>query len=248
MPFTETGIPFSKPITHLLLAIRSILRRTRQLPGAGERSVARIFQFPALVADVPQIAIAAVNLFAAGGHGNSALLGVVETVFARLQIPLAPRRDHFQLRSQRLIGKFKADLIVALAGAAVCDRGCAFAQRHFHLVLGDYRPRQRGSQQIFMLVHCTCLQRRKHVSGQKLLAHVFDDHLAGAGLVSFFDDGFDVVSLAHVSDHGDHVVGVVFLQPGNDDGGIEPSGISKNYFVSGIRIPRIRAAHLAAKQ
>ncbi len=119
----------------LLLAVGSFLRRTGQLPGAGERRVARIFQFPALVADVPQVAIAAVDLLAAGGHGNAALLGIVEAVFARLQIPLAPRRDHLQLRSQRLVGQFEAHLIVALAGAAVRHRSRALAQRHFHLCL-----------------------------------------------------------------------------------------------------------------
>src|SRR6476661_4356650 len=83
----------------LLLAIWGILRRAGQLPRAGERSIACIFQFPAFVADVPQVAIAAMNLFAAGGNGNSPLLGIVETIFARLQIPLPPWGDDLQLRS-----------------------------------------------------------------------------------------------------------------------------------------------------
>src|SRR5690242_14538592 len=81
-----------------------------------------------------------------------------------------------------------------------------------------------------MLVDRSGLKRWKYVSGKKLFAHVFDDHLAGAGLICFFDYGFDVVPLAHVSNHGDYVVGVVFLEPGNDDGGVEASGISKNHF------------------
>src|SRR5439155_8315344 len=113
---------------HLLLAVRSILRRTRQLPGARERCVPGIFQFPALVADVPQIAITAVNFLPAGGHRNSAFLGIVETVFSRLEIPLPPGRDDFKFRSQGLVCQFEADLIVALAGAAMRDRGRALAQ------------------------------------------------------------------------------------------------------------------------
>ncbi len=93
---------FFKADDDLLLAVGSVLRRTSHLPGGGKRRVARIFQFPALVADVPEIAVAAVNFLPAGFDGNSPLLRVVETIFARLQIPLPPWRDDFQLRSQGL--------------------------------------------------------------------------------------------------------------------------------------------------
>ena len=127
------------------------------------------------------------------------LLGIIETVFARLQRPFAPRRDYFQLRSQRLIRQFETDLIVALAGAAVSHRGRAFAQRDFNLMLRDHRSRQRSPQQIFVLVDGACLQRGKHVSGQKLFAHILDDDFAGAGLVCFLDDRFDVIPLANVA-------------------------------------------------
>ncbi len=171
------------------------------------------------------------DLLSAGSHGNSPLLRIVEAILPRLQVPFPPGRDDFEFGSQRLVGKFEADLIVSLAGAAVCDRSGALTQSDLHLVLGDNRPRQRSPKQIFMLVHCTGLQRWKHVSAKKLLAHVFDDHLAGAGFVSLPDDGFDVVPLSHVSDHGDHVVGVVFLQPGNNDGGVESPGIGKHHFL-----------------
>ena len=82
-----------------------------------------IFQFPAFVADVQQVAVAAVDFFAALSNRDSMLLGVVETVFARLQSPLAPRSNHFQFRRQRLIRMLEAHLIVALAGAAVRHGG-----------------------------------------------------------------------------------------------------------------------------
>src|SRR6266849_7097812 len=48
---------------HLLFAIGSCLRRFRDLPGAGEWRIGGILQFPALMADVPQITVAAVDLF-----------------------------------------------------------------------------------------------------------------------------------------------------------------------------------------
>ena len=111
------------------------------------------------------------------------------------------------------------------------DRGRAFAQRNFNLMLGNHRTRQRSPQQILMFVHRARLQRGENISGQKFLAQVFHHHLAGAGLVGLFDDGFDVVSLAHIAHHGDHIVGIVFFQPRNDDGGIQTSGIRKHNFL-----------------
>ena len=86
---------------------------------------------PPSCANVQQVAIAAVNLLAALRHGNSVRLGIVETVLARLQRPLAPRHDDLQLRSQRLIGVLEANLVVALAGAAMGYGRRALTQRNF---------------------------------------------------------------------------------------------------------------------
>ena len=45
------------------------------------------------------------------------------------------------------------------------------------------------------------------------------------------DDSIKIFALSNVGDHGDHVIGVVFLEPGNNDGGVESSGISKHNFL-----------------
>ena len=121
------------------------------------------------MAHVQQIAVAAVDLLAALGHGNSMLLGVVEAVFARLQVPLAPGHDDLQLRRQRLVGVLEAHLIVALAGAAVGDSCRSFAQCNFDLILRDDRAGERGPQQILVLVDRAGLDRREDVVGQELL-------------------------------------------------------------------------------
>ena len=105
------------------------------------------------MAEVPEIAIAAVDLFSARGHGDAALLGVVEAIFARFQIPLAPWRYYFQLGSERLVGHLEADLIVAFAGASVADGRSAFAQCDFDLMFRDHGPGERGAEQIFIFVH-----------------------------------------------------------------------------------------------
>src|SRR4029077_2603017 len=81
---------------NLLFFVRGLWWRFRQLPGASKRRVGSVFKLSAFVAEMPEIAIAAVNFLAARAHCNAALLGIVEAVFARLEIPLAPRRHDFQ--------------------------------------------------------------------------------------------------------------------------------------------------------
>src|SRR2546427_83894 len=82
--------------------------------------------------DVPEIAIAAVNLLPACGDLNAVLLCVVQTIFARLQIPLPPRCNHFEFRRQRLICQLESNLVVAFSGAAMRERRRAFAEREFN--------------------------------------------------------------------------------------------------------------------
>ena len=64
----------------------------------------------------------------------------IEKRLPRLELPLAPRRDHRDVRVQRVIAQFKANLIVALARCAVanCIRACFV--RDLDLAFGDKRP------------------------------------------------------------------------------------------------------------
>ena len=214
----------------LLFFIGSLLRRLRHLPSAREWRVAGVFQLSAFVAQVPEIAIAAVNFLAARSHRNAALFRIVEAIFTRLQIPFAPRRDHFQLGSQRLISHLEAHLVVALSGATMADGRCAFAQCDFNLMFRNHRTRERGAEQVFILINRARFQRRPDIASQKLLAQIFDHDLAGSGFIGLVNHRFDVISLAHVGDHGDHFIGIVFLEPWNDDGGIKPARVGENNF------------------
>jgi len=176
---------------NLLFLVGRLLRRLRKLPRAGEWRTGGVFQFSAFVAQVPDVAIAAVNFLTARGDGNAAFFGVVETIFARLELPLAPRGHDLQLGSQRLVSHLKAHLVVALARAAVADGSCAFALRHFDLMFRDYGSRQRGAKQIFVLIDRARFQRRPDVASQELFAQIFDHYLAGSGLVRLVDDGLE---------------------------------------------------------
>src|SRR5215472_5565298 len=82
-----------------------------------------------------------------------------------------------------------------------------------------------------MLIHCACRDRREDVVSEELLAHVAYYDLRRTGLVRLGDDRVEVLALSNVGDHGDHLASVVFLEPGNDDGSIETSGISKYNFL-----------------
>src|SRR5699024_7898002 len=56
--------------------------------------------------------------------------------------------------------------------------------------------------------------------------------LGSAGLDGLFFQAVQLGALAHVAGNGDDfAVVVVFLQPGDDDGGIQTAGVSQYYFL-----------------
>jgi len=83
-------------------------------------------------------------------------------------------------------GDVEADLVVALAGAAVGDRVGALAPRHLHQQLGDERARQRGRERIRALVHRICLEVRPDEVADEPLARVDDVGPRRAGLIARF--------------------------------------------------------------
>ncbi len=85
-------------------------------------AIRRILERAALVAQVPQVAVARVEVARGLEHRDAVSFGVGERVLARADVPLAPRRDHRELRRQRQVGQLEAHLVVALAGAAVSQR------------------------------------------------------------------------------------------------------------------------------
>ena len=183
------------------------------------------------MAQVPDIAVAAVNLFPAGSHGDAALLGVIQAIFAGFQSPFAPRSNHLQFRSQCLKGMFKPHLIVALASASVGHSSSVFLERHFHLILGDHRTRQRRTQQILVLVYRSGPQRRENIVSKEFLAQINHCDLRRASLARLLHHLINVIALANVGDHGDDFTIVVFFQPGNNDGGVQSSGICQDNFL-----------------
>ena len=86
-------------------------------------------------------------------------------------------------------------------------------------------------EEVLPLVDRPGTERREGVLAEELLAGVDD---VGPGCAAGESLGFDlgeVVGLADVDRGGDDLaVAVLFLQPGNDAGGIETSGVGEDDF------------------
>src|SRR6185437_16576181 len=122
-PLYRNGNAPAEPDFDLLGFIGRVLWGLRPLPGGFQRRIGRIFEFSAFMTHVQQVAVATMDLCAAGSDGDSPAFGIGEAIFARLQVPLPPGSDHLELRRERLICMFEAHLIVAFAGASVRNRG-----------------------------------------------------------------------------------------------------------------------------
>src|SRR5882757_8210422 len=68
----------------------SFFRRDSPLPHSFAGGVGRIFEFAAFVAEVPDIAVAAVNVLFAFLDGHVVLFRVSDGVFAGVDVPFAP--------------------------------------------------------------------------------------------------------------------------------------------------------------
>jgi hypothetical protein len=99
------------------------------------------------VAEVPDIAIAAVNIFLGLLDGNIVRLRVGDGFFARDDVPFAPGGDDLQFRRQGFGGQLEANLIVALSRAAVRDSIGAQLFGELHLALRQKRTREGCAEQ-----------------------------------------------------------------------------------------------------
>jgi len=95
-------------------------------------------------------------------------------------VPLAPRRDHRELRRECGIRQLEAHLVVPFPRAAVSERVRADPSGDLDLPAGNERPRHRRAEQVLSAVNGTGAQRRPDEVGHQLLAQVLDVALIGA--------------------------------------------------------------------
>ena len=90
------------------------------------------------MAEVPDVSIAAVDVRFGLLDGHVVSASVPDRVFARSDVPLAPRGDDFEAGRDGLVRQLETHLIVAFPRAAVRQRVGAHAQPDFGLTLGHY--------------------------------------------------------------------------------------------------------------
>src|SRR5262245_9233609 len=211
-----------------------VLRLVRRFFGGDGQFEHRLFWFvcgvfedPAFVREVPDVAVVAVDLFEAGRDRDPALVGVIDRVLARDDVPFAPGGDHRQFGGQGFECQFKTDLIVALACASVCERVAARPLRDFDLAFGDDGPGERSAEQVFVFVDGAGAQRGPDVFGDEFVAQVFDVDFSRARSDGLLLQSGQLIALPEVSGDRDYFAVIVLFQPGNDDRGVESARVGE---------------------
>ena len=129
---------------------------------------------------------------------------------------VAQRRDHPHARVLRLERELEAQLVVALAGAAVDDRLGAELERDLGDRLGDHGPRERGDERVLALVERVRLERLRAPARPRTRPCGRPGRRRRRRPPCRADRRLEVELLADVDEHGDDLVeAVVLLQPGD---------------------------------
>ena len=152
----------------------------------------------------------------------------IQEVGARLERPVAPRRDDLDVGVERIGGKLEADLVVALAGGAVGDRVGAGFPGDLDQMLGDQRPGDRGAEQIGALIDGVGAEHREDEIADELLAHIHDADVLDAEHLGLLARRLQFAALAEIGGEGHDFRAEFGLQPFQDDGGVETAGIGEH--------------------
>ena len=136
-------------------------------------------------------------------------------------------------------GDVEADLVVALAGAAVGHGVRAFALGDLDQELGDQRPGQGGRQRIGALVQRVCLEMRPDEVGHESLAGIDDIGARRAGRDGAGLDAGAQRSAAEVDGQGHDLDAELLAEPGDGDRGVESPGVGEYDLVHGAADLRI---------
>ena len=194
------------------------------------RFVGRVLEIEPLVGEVPHVLVLGVVGLAGNLQRDVMRFGVRNFILPAFEVPDPPRRDDRHVGGECLDGQLKPDLVVALSGAAVADGVGALCLGDLDDPLGDQRPCEGGSQQIFAFIDRPRLDGRYDEILGEFIGKVFDIELRCAGLEGFFLKPVEFRALADVGGYGDDLAAVVFLEPGDDHRGVKPAGICQNNF------------------
>ncbi len=181
-----------------------------------------------------EIPIHGVRFLGRGLHGNIPLLAVLNHLCSTGEIRpeslIPPRSDDFNLRRKSRRGQFESNLIIPFARGSVSNGLGFFFSGNLHHPLGDQGSCDRGAQEILALVNCPSPHHREDKIPGKLLLQVVDIDFGGSGLLCLGVQPPQFLFLTDVGAESDHLRLVVFLEPGEQHGGVETSGICQNDF------------------
>ena len=170
---------------HIFAFIRRLLRcNTKDQQMVIVRLVGRILKFQAFMADVPEVAVAAVAVACVEWKVDAVLLAVFDLFFAGIHGPYirhSPWSDDLKIRRQRLDAKLETDLVVTLAGCTVADCRSAFLSCNLNQCLSDRRTCHRGSEQVFILVDSVSLYAWYDIVIAEIINDILDIELGSTG-------------------------------------------------------------------
>ena len=154
-----------------------------------------------------------------------------EQGFAGGEIPFPPWRDDADIRLQGVRTELKTHLVITLACRAVRDGVGAGHACDFNQTLGDEWAGNRGSEQIFAFVDRIRPEHREDEIPHKFLAQIVNKDFLYPQQFRLAARGFQLFTLTHIGGEGDNFTVVGFLQPLQDDRGIEAAGVGEHDFL-----------------
>ena len=190
----------------------------------------RVFQDLPLGRRVQQVGIDAERCLAAliPGDRNLILLGELQQPRAAGQLPLTPRRDDLDVGLQRIIAELEANLVVALAGRAMCHRIGSDLFGNLDLPLRDQRPRDRRAQQILAFIESIGAEHREDEVAHEGLAQIVHEDFLHAEHLGLLPRRAEFLALAEIGGERDHLAAIGYLQPAQDHAGVEAAGIGQH--------------------
>ena len=154
-------------------------------------------------------------------------------------VPHAHRHDHTERRIEGSNQCVEPDAVVARRGTTMRDGRGALHARDVDQLAGDQRPCERGRHRRAIAVERPCLQRRKRVIADELIAHVDHVDAYGPERQRTLTDLDELAAVANVERNGDDLGLEGLRQPRDRDGWVEPTRIGKNYAVQRLQVQRI---------
>ena len=199
------------------------------------RLIACVFQVQTFMGQMPEVLVLGIVGLTVDLQRDVMGFGIVDLFISGFDGPFTPGSNDGHVRSEMLDSKFKADLIVALAGAAVADGVSAFLESDLNEPLGNAWTGRAGTQQVFFV------DGAGFHGGDNKVIHIFIHEiqhiqLGSAGLQGFLFQSLEFVSLSDIAGDGDDFrIVVVFLEPGDDDGCIQSAGVGEyDFLVIGV--------------